>query len=148
MQVDGDSFRWASYLSLVDERAISEEFFDHYLASLQSDLECEMIIEYVYEREKQLVCFAQIQLVSQQFVRLHLLDLPENERRDDFWTSIHDSHCHPIGWAEANQKTFVSKPVESKDFSTPPAHVFDQVRRFSRSFADRSTASVRFSRSV
>ena len=128
IHIEEKPFIWSKYLSIVDERSISEEFFDHFLASIQSDLETEMIIEYVYDLQQEVVCFAQIQLVSHQFVRLHLLGLPENVQHDDFWTSIYDSRCHSIGWAEENQKTFVSKQIDPKDFTSPPSHVFDQVR--------------------
>lgn len=154
-------FYWSKYLSIVDERAISEEFFDHYFASIQSDLQSEMIVEYCYDVENDHYWYAQIQLVSDRFIRLHYWGIPDQDTEYDFWASIYDGRSHRLGWCKENEKKLIppkfleefnehldEKNVDFEEFSTPPAHVFDQVSISKKNFIIIRDVFVSFRTSV
>ena len=56
-------------MSLIDERSVSEEFFDHYLTSINSGFEIDMKLEYCYDIQRDLYWLTQIQLVSDRLFR-------------------------------------------------------------------------------
>ena len=58
------NFLWSKYFSLIGERSVSDEFFDHYLASIESGFEIDMKLEYCYDIQRDLYWLTQIQLVS------------------------------------------------------------------------------------
>ena len=133
-------FRWSKYLSLIGERSVAEEFFDHYLASIESGLKIDMKIEYCYDIEHEFYWISQLQFVSDHLLRLHYFGLPEDETSNDFWVLIDDQRCHPIGWCKQNNKSLQPPPIvnqrinsqsishEIEDHSQTPAdYLFDKV---------------------
>jgi hypothetical protein len=152
------NFLWSKYLSLVGERSVSEQFFDHYLASIQSGFEIDMKLEYCYDIQRDLYWLTQIQLVSHSLILLHFVGLPEDDRSNDFWTHIYEQRCHPIGWCKENSKLMLPPPIvtkraiqqtvlnnniisngnekqsigikgENEDvYQTPPPYLFDKVK--------------------
>jgi hypothetical protein len=135
------SFTWSKYLSLVGERSVSDEFFDHYSASIESGLKIDMKIEYCYDIEHDLYWLTQIQLVSHSLIRLHYVGIPEDDTSNDFWAYIYDQRCHPIGWCKENSKSMSPPPsIAMKQISngndenvnidqTPPVYLFDKVKK-------------------
>ena len=140
-------FRWSEYFSQVDERAVSEEFFDHYLASISSLFQVDMFIEYCYDLPRDLYWLTRIRLVSHRLLRLHYVGLPDSDTSQDFWADAHGQRCHPIGWCRDQSKlmlppSLVTKravqPVtanngldkaEQEERGSPPAYAFDPVSR-------------------
>jgi hypothetical protein len=143
-------FLWSTYLSFIGERSVSEEFFDHYLASIQPGVKANMKLEYCYDVQHDLYWLAQIQFVSYYLIRLHYLGIPEEDTSNDFWAHIYGQRCHPIGWCKENSKLMLPPPVLTKRvipqaasnsntasivikgenadaYQTPPAYLFDQV---------------------
>lgn len=145
------NFLWAKYLSLINERSVSEEFFDHYLTSINSALEIEMKLEYCYDTQRDLYWLTQIQLVSHCLILLHYIGIPDDDTSNDFWAHIYDQRCHPIGWCKNNSKLMLPPPIATKrpiqqtalisngtdkqnnkgehdEPQTPPSYLFDKVR--------------------
>ncbi|UJR23902.1 hypothetical protein I4U23_026874 [Adineta vaga] len=108
------NFLWSKYLSLVNERSISDEFFDHYLASIHSALEIDMKLEYCYDLQKDLYWLTQIQLVSHRLILLHFVGIPDDDTSNDFWADVYGQRCHPIGWCRNNSKLMLPPPVVTK----------------------------------
>lgn len=129
-------FRWSKYFSQIDERSVSEEFFDHYLASIESGLKIDMKIEYCYDIENDAYWTCEIQYVSNHLLRLHYLGISDDETTDDFWALIDDQRCHPIGWCTKNSKSLVPPSMvnqqiisqeNQENFQTPADYLFDKV---------------------
>ncbi|CAF4142723.1 unnamed protein product [Adineta steineri] len=112
--LSSSNFLWSNYFSLVNERSVSEEFFDHYLASIQSGFEINMKLEYCYDSQHDLYWLTQIQLVSHSLIRLHYVGLPEDDTSNDFWTYIYEQRCHPIGWCKENSKLMLPPPIVTR----------------------------------
>ncbi len=134
------NFLWSKYFSLIGERSVSEEFFDHYLASIESGFKIDMKIEYCYDIEQDLYWLTQIQLVSHSLIRLHYIGLPDDDISNDFWASIYDQRCHPIGWCKENSKLMLPPPsilikqeslnnIISNENETPPIYLFNKVKK-------------------
>ncbi|CAF1122100.1 unnamed protein product [Rotaria sp. Silwood1] len=104
------NFLWSKYLSKIDERSVSEEFFDHYLSSIQSGFEINMKLEYCYDIQRDLYWLTQIQLISHCLLLLHYVGLPDDDTSNDFWAYIYEQRCHPIGWCKENSK-LMSPPL-------------------------------------
>ena len=142
-------FLWSNYFSLIGERSVSDEFFDHYLASIESGLKIDMQIEYCYDLEHDLYWRTQIKLVSHSLVLLHYIGLAEDDRSNDFWAYVYDQRCHPIGWCQENSKLMLPPSIVKKQANqqissnghskldenemedrdeTPSAYLFDQVK--------------------
>jgi len=130
-----DEFRWSKYFSLIGERSVSDEYFDHYLASIESGLKSDMKLEYCYDIQQEFYWITEIQLVSHSLIYLHYLGLPENDTSQDFWTNIYDQRCRPIGWCQQNQKKLVPPQSVPQDFPSiadenqeiVPSYLFDKV---------------------
>ena len=99
---------------LIGERSVSDEFFDHYLASIQSGFEIDMKLEYCYDIQRDLYWLTKIQLISHSLILLHFLGLPEDDRSNDFWTYVYEQRCHPIGWCKENSKLMLPPPIVTK----------------------------------
>ena len=146
--VSSSDFLWSNYFSLIGERSVSDEFFDHYLASIESGLKIDMKIEYCHDLEHDLYWRTQIQLVSHSLVLLHYIGVADDDTTSDFWAYVYDQRCHPIGWCEENSKLMsppliVKKQVNEQTSSngqikseenetddrdqTPPAYLFNKV---------------------
>lgn len=132
------NFLWSKYFSLIGERPISDEYFDHYLASVESSLEVDMRLEYCYDVQRDMYWLTQIQMICHRLLLLHYVGLPEEDTSHDFWAYVYDQRCHPMGWCKENSKTMLPPSVvtertainlESDSGETPPAYLFDQVRR-------------------
>lgn len=140
-------FRWSEYLSAIDERAVSEEFFDHYLASISSIFQVDMFIEYCYDLPGGLHWLTRIRLVSHRLLRLHYVGLPDSDTSQDFWADVYGQRCHPIGWCRDQSKlmlppSLVTKravqqasttngldKAEQEERGSLPTYAFDPVRR-------------------
>jgi hypothetical protein len=133
------NFLWSKYFSLIGERSVSDEFFDHYLASIESGFKIDMKIEYCYDIENDLYWLTKIQLVSHSLILLHYIGLSEDDTSNDFWAYIYDQRCHPIGWCKENSKSMLPPPSivmnqpvslnENEDINqTPPIYLFDKVK--------------------
>ena len=108
------NFLWSTYLSLIGERSVSDEFFDHYLASIDSSLQIDMNLEYCYDLQRDLYWLAQIQLVSHCLILLRYVGLPDDDASQDFWANIYGQRCHPIGWCRENSKLMLPPPIVTK----------------------------------
>lgn len=131
------NFTWSNYFSLIGERSVSEEFFDHYLASIESGLKEEMIVEYCYDIDQQFYWKCQIQFVSNRLLRLHFLGISNEQISTDFWALFSHERCHPIGWCEQNSKSLIPPPNVSpllstnenhENYPTPAEYLFNQVK--------------------
>ena len=111
---DPSSFLWSKYLSILNERSISDEFFDHYLSSLHSGFELDMKLEYCYDIQRDLYWLTQIQLVSHCLVYLHYIGIPDDDTSNDFWANIYDQRCRPIGWCKEHSKLMLPPPILTK----------------------------------
>jgi hypothetical protein len=158
--LSSSNFLWSKYFSLIGERSVSDEFFDHYLASIESGFEIDMKLEYCYDIQRDLYWLTQIQLVSHSLILLHYVGLPEDDTSNDFWAYIYGERCHPIGWCKENSKLMLPPPIvtkraiqqvplnnniisngnekqstiikgENEDINqTPPTYLFDKVKIF------------------
>ena len=108
------NFLWSKYLSLIGERSVSDEFFDHYLASIESGFQVDMKLEYCYDLHRDLYWLTRIQLISHCLVLLHYVGLPEDDTSSDFWAHIYEQRCHPIGWCKENSKLMLPPPIVTK----------------------------------
>ncbi|CAF1010355.1 unnamed protein product [Adineta ricciae] len=108
------NFLWSKYLSFIDERSVSEEFFDHYHASFQSGLQVDMKLEYCYDIQRDLYWLTQIQFVSCHLIRLHYVGIPEEDTSNDFWAYVYEQRCHPIGWCKENSKLMLPPTAVTK----------------------------------
>ena len=108
------NFLWSTYLFLIGERSVSDEFFDHYLASIDSSLQIDMNLEYCYDLQRDLYWLAQIQLVSHCLILLRYVGLPDDDASHDFWANIYEQRCHPIGWCRENSKLMLPPPIVTK----------------------------------
>lgn len=108
------TFLWSKYLSAINERAVSDEFFDHYLASIHSGFEIDMKLEYCYDVHKDLYWLTQIQLVSQRLILLHFVGIPEDDTSNDFWADVYGQRCRPIGWCREHSKLMLPPPIVTK----------------------------------
>ena len=149
------NFLWSKYLSLINERSVSEEFFDHYLTSINSPFEIDMKLEYCYDTQRDLYWLTQIQLVSHCLVLLHYIGIPDDDTSNDFWAHIYEQRCHPIGWCKENSKLMLPPPIVTKraiqqptlisngidkqnnkgdndELQTPPSYSFNRVRSFDK----------------
>lgn len=151
------NFLWSKYCSIINERSVSHEFFDHYLISINSGFEIDMMIEYCYDIQHDLYWLTQIQLVSHSLILLHYVGIPEDDTSNDFWAYIYGQRCHPIGWCKENSKLMLPPPIvtkraiqksiintnnlfngndkqlinyqnDSEELQTPPHYLFDKVR--------------------
>jgi hypothetical protein len=107
-------FLWSKYFSLIGERSVSDEFFDHYLASIESGLEIDMKLEYCYDLQRDLYWLTQIQLVSHSLMLLHYVGLPDDDTTHDFWAYLYEQRCHPIGWCREHSKLMLPPPIFTK----------------------------------
>ncbi|UJR24893.1 hypothetical protein I4U23_006260 [Adineta vaga] len=112
--LSSSNFLWSNYFSYIDERSVSEEFFDHYLTSIQSGLEIDMKLEYCYDVQRDLYWLTQIQFVSHHLIRLHYVGIPDEDKSNDFWAYVYEQRCHPIGWCKDNSKLMLPPPVVTK----------------------------------
>ncbi|CAF1292119.1 unnamed protein product [Rotaria sordida] len=87
-QLNSTNFLWSKYLSYIGERSVSDEFFDHYSASIES--------------------------VSHSLILLHYVGLPDDDTSNDFWAYIYGQRCHPIGWCKENSKLMLPPPIVTK----------------------------------
>ncbi|CAF4128379.1 unnamed protein product [Adineta steineri] len=108
------NFLWSKYFSLINERSVSDEFFDHYLSSINSGLEIDMKLEYCYDIQRDLYWLTQIQLVSHSLILLHFVGIPEDDTSNDFWAYVYGQRCHPIGWCKENSKLMLPPPIVTK----------------------------------
>ncbi|CAF0809357.1 unnamed protein product [Rotaria sordida] len=108
------NFLWSKYFSIINERPVSDEFFDHYLTSINSGFEIHMKLEYCYDTQRDLYWLTQIQLVSHSLVLLHYIGIPEDDTSNDFWAYIYGQRCHPIGWCKENSKLMLPPPIVTK----------------------------------
>jgi hypothetical protein len=131
---------------VINERSVSEEFFDHYLTSINSDFEIDMKLEYCYDIQRDLYWLTQIQLISHSLILLHYVGIPDDDTSNDFWTYIYGQRCHPIGWCKEHSKLMLPPPIVTKraiqqtpinsnimineQLQTPPDYLFDKVKRF------------------
>ena len=99
---------------MIGERPVADEFFDHYLASVESSLEIDMKLEYCYDVQRDLYWLTQIQLVSHSLILLHYVGLPEDDTSNDFWAYLYEKRCHPIGWCKENSKLMIPPPIFTK----------------------------------
>ncbi|CAF4616762.1 unnamed protein product, partial [Rotaria sp. Silwood1] len=141
------NFLWSKYFSIINERSVSDEFFDHYLTSINSAFEIHMKLEYCYDTQHDLYWLTQIQLVSHSLVLLHYIGIPEDDTSNDFWAYIYGQRCHPIGWCKENSKLMLPPPIvtkraiqqtttntitngnikgENEELQTPPDYLFDK----------------------
>ena len=150
------NFLWSKYLSIVNERSVSDEFYYHYLASINSGFEAGMKLEYCYDIQQDLYWLTQIQLVSHSLILLHYVGIPEEDTSNDFWAYVYEQRCHPIGWCKVNSKLMLPPAIVTKgviqqtgnatntiingndkqtlnneegneQFETPASYLFDQV---------------------
>ncbi len=112
--LSSSNFLWSKYLSRIDERAVSDEFFDHYLTSIHSGFEIDMKLEYCYDTQRDLYWLTQIQLVSYSLILLHFVGIPEDDTSNDFWANVYGQRCHPIGWCKENSKLMLPPPIVTK----------------------------------
>ncbi|CAM4749184.1 unnamed protein product [Rotaria magnacalcarata] len=108
------NFLWSKYLSQISERSVSDGFFDHYLASIESGFEINMKLEYCYDIQRDLYWLTQIQLISHSLILLHYVGLPDDDTSNDFWAYIYGQRCHPIGWCKENSKLMLPPPIVTK----------------------------------
>ncbi|CAF3555203.1 unnamed protein product, partial [Rotaria sp. Silwood2] len=108
------NFLWSKYFSIINERSVSDEFFDHYLTSINSGFEIHMKLEYCYDIQRDLYWLTQIQLVSHSLILLHYIGIPEDDTSNDFWAYIYGQRCHPIGWCKENSKLMLPPPIVTK----------------------------------
>ncbi|CAF1380127.1 unnamed protein product [Rotaria sordida] len=113
-QLNSTNFLWSKYLSYIGERSVSDEFFDHYSASIESGFEINMQLEYCYDIQHDLYWLTQIQLVSHSLILLHYVGLPDDDTSNDFWAYIYGQRCHPIGWCKENSKLMLPPPIVTK----------------------------------
>ncbi|CAF2026421.1 unnamed protein product [Rotaria magnacalcarata] len=115
-------FLWSKYFSIINERSVSDEFFDHYLTSVNSAFEIDMKLEYCYDTQRDLYWLTQIQLVSHSLVLLHYVGIPEDDTSKDFWAYIYGQRCHPIGWCKENSKLMLPPPIVTQRAVQPTAN--------------------------
>ena len=128
------TFLWSKYLAVIGERAVSDEFFDHYLASIESSLEIDMQLEYCYDVQNEFYWLTQIQLIAHSLLLLHYVGLPEDDTSHDFWAYFYGSRCHPIGWCKEHRKSLVPPSIvthqengEAVQTTMAPTYLFDQT---------------------
>ncbi|CAF0799119.1 unnamed protein product [Didymodactylos carnosus] len=101
---DDQPFNWCSYLSLVSCRSVAEDYFDHYIFSIEHGFKDGMKLEYLYDKQHDYYWLIEIQLSCKNLLLLRYVGLQDNDDEYDFWCDVYQKELHPIGWCRENKK--------------------------------------------